>query len=257
MQCTISASTVLNPLQSHASAYKTLKTTYIHPEYSSQLLVHASSFSKSIYVWNLNHTKVRYNLKNYPATTYSVNAITTFSHNGQKSVYYHIYPISPEKDTKLAGGYVWHKYLTNGHNPNYKLINNEDIMHFGNSTEYQTYIKKSPSQALTRKILALFPNSTVSLDLSLASLKYNKNTYNITNIQSIKRINSLDTYLNTKNTSSNAQRYTKIKAYLAANGYTTSVRNQKLVIGIYINNFTFHSWADGMMEQGFITGIEK
>lgn len=255
--CSVGIFLILIPNQVHASTYKTIKTTYTHPEYSSQLLVHAASFKKSIYVWNLNHTKVRYNLKDHPATTYSINAITTFSHNGKKSVYYHIYALSPAKDVKLNGGYVWHKYLAKGHNPNYNLINNEDIMHFGNSKEYQTYIKESPSQALTRKILALFPHSTVSLDLSLASLKYNKNTYDITNIQSINRINALNTYLNTANTSSNAQRYAKIKDYLLANGYTTSYRNKKLIIGIYYNGFTFHSWDDGMMVQGFATGIEK
>ncbi|KRM75899.1 hypothetical protein [Secundilactobacillus collinoides] len=245
------------PNQAHASVYKTVKTTYTKSGERTPLLYHATNTSKSISVWNLNHTKVRYNLKNHPATTYTVNAITTFSHNGKKAVYYHVIPLSPEKDTKLPGGYVWHNYLAKGHNPNYQLINNESIFYFDTSKEYQAYIKKSPSQALTRKVLALFPNSTVSLDLSRAALKVNQNTFNITNIQSINRISTLDVYLNTANSTSTSQRYAKIKSLLLANGYTTSKRNQKLVIGTDLDNFTFHSWADGMMEQGFITGIEK
>lgn len=132
---------------------------------------HLTNKSKNVYLWNSQHTKVKANLKhykNYSWRYYDQSVI--LSHNSKKSVYYYVQGITPNgnEGSKLQG-IIWHGHLTPGVNPNYKQLNNINYRYFNTDTEYLNYIKKSPSQKLTREVLKLFPNTQLSIKLTKAA----------------------------------------------------------------------------------------
>ncbi len=224
----------------------------------TSFLYYAKNPKRSAAIWNSTHSKVKHNLKNYPNTTWSRDAVAIFKHNGKKSVYYHISQVVAGDKPVEAIGYVWHGYLKQGHNPNFQNIGTVDILNFYNNHEYQRYVKLSPSQVLTRKIMALFPNSTVSLDLAKASLKLNSATYDISNIISpYDKLPTLNNFLNlySYNLSIN-QRYTQIKQLLNVNGYDAKRRQQKFIIGIYLSN-KYLQISDGLNGQAIVIGTSK
>lgn len=132
---------------------------------------HLTNASKNAYLWNSNHTKVKANLKNYKNYSWRYyDQKVILSHHSKKSVYYYIQGITPNgNEASKIRGIVWHGYLTPGVNPNYKQLNNIDYRYFNTDTEYLNYIKKSPSQELTRKVLKLFPNTQLSIKLTKAA----------------------------------------------------------------------------------------
>lgn len=150
--------------------YDSQKTPGVTPKHNGPLY-YAKNPKRSVAIWNSNHSKVRHNLKNYPNTTWLRNAVAVFEHNGKKSVYYHVNQVVSGNKPVKAIGYVWHGYLKQGHNPNFQNIGTVDILNLYNNHEFQRYVKLSPSQVLTRKIMALFPNSVVSLQLRQAKDK--------------------------------------------------------------------------------------
>ncbi|GEP23566.1 hypothetical protein [Lentilactobacillus diolivorans] len=233
---------------------KTLKETTTH----NGPLYYARNPKHSAAIWNSNHSKVRHNLKNYPNTTWLRNAVAIFEHHGKKSVYYHVNQVVADNKPVKAIGYVWHGYLRQGHNPNFQNISTVDILNFYNNHEYQRYVKLSPSQVLTRKVMALFPNSTISLDLAKAGLGLNSATYHISNVVlPYDKVSKLNDFLNmySDHLSIN-QRYVKIKRLLNANGYGAETRHQKFIIGIYLSN-KYLPISDGLNGQTIVIGKSK
>lgn len=243
-----------------SSSYKLVNIKYDNqktPKHNGPLY-YAKNPKHSAAVWNLNHSKIRHHLKNYPNTTWFRNAVAIFEHNGKKSVYYHVSQVVAGNKPVKAIGYVWHGYLKQGHNPNFQSISTVNILNFYNNHEYQRHVKLSPSQVLTRKVMALFPNSTVSLDLAKAGLGLNSATYNISNIVlPYDKVSKLNNFLNmySDHLSIN-QRYVKIQQLLNTNGYGATTRQQKFIIGIYLSN-NYLPINDGLKGETIVIGKEK
>lgn len=237
--------------------YDSQNATATTPRHNGPLY-YAKNLKQSAAVWNLNHSKIRHNLKNYPNTTWIRNAVAVFEHNGKRAVYYHVSQVVADNKPVKAIGYVWHGYLKPGHNPNFQNIGTVDILNFCNNHECQRYIKLSPSQTLTRKVMALFPNSAVSLDLAKAGLGLNSATYDLSNlVLPYDKVSKLNTFLNMYSRSlSINQRYAKIKQLLNAHGYNATTRQQKLVIGIYLSN-KYLPISDGLNGQTIVIGKAK
>ena len=138
---------------------------------NADVAYHLANNSKNAYLWNGTHTKAKANLRNYKNYSWRYYGKSVIlSHNSKKSVYYYIQRITPNgNEASKIQGIVWHGYLTPGVNPNYKQLNNIDYRYFNTDTEYLNYIKKSPSQELTRKVLKLFPNTQLSIKLTKAA----------------------------------------------------------------------------------------
>ena len=138
---------------------------------NADVAYHLANNSKNAYLWNGTHTKAKANLRNYKNYSWRYYGKSVIlSHNSKKSVYYYIQGITPNgNEASKIQGIVWHGYLTPGVNPNYKQLNNIDYRYFNTDTEYLNYIKKSPSQELTRKVLKLFPNTQLSIKLTKAA----------------------------------------------------------------------------------------
>lgn len=105
------------------------------------------------YIWNYQHTKKLHNVKNYRYTTWSVTNAFTRKSKGKTSVYYKVYSAN-----KRIKGLVWSGYLT-------KAVATP-LDKFTTDSQYLSYINSNPSQRLTKALLKLFPNSSVSLSLS-------------------------------------------------------------------------------------------
>lgn len=138
---------------------------------NADLAYHLANNSKNAYLWNGTHTKAKANLRNYKNYSWRYYGKSVIlSHNSKKSVYYYIQGITPNgNEGSKIRGIVWHGYLTPGVNPNYKQLNNINYRYFNTDSEYLSYVKKSPSQKLTRKVLKLFPNTQLSIKLTKAA----------------------------------------------------------------------------------------
>ncbi|WP_203642190.1 hypothetical protein [Levilactobacillus andaensis] len=106
-------------------------------------------------IWNAGHTKKLHNLKNYPYTRWNVSNIVTKRQNGKAVSYY--YELVSQTNPKVKG-IAWSKYFT-------KIIA-QNPASFSSDAAYLKYIQMDPSQRLTRAILKLYPNVTVSAKLS-------------------------------------------------------------------------------------------
>lgn len=222
----------------HVNTYKTLNS------FNNNSILHVKNqyANKNVYVWNKKHTKVLYNLKNFPNSYLSALTKQTYLHNGHKSWYYAAYIVTPKGESSRYGR-IWHGYLSKGYNRHYQKLNYLSTVGFTNDQDYLNYIKKSPSQVVARAVLKLFPNSKLSLRLS--NLGQFNSDVDSTNLPFEKyftdRINlqKAAIYLGpTKSKLTSAQRITKIKQALVFEGYTTSKRNamNEYVIGIYDPN---------------------
>lgn len=216
-------------------------------------IYHAKSFKKNAYVWkHLNHKQKIANLKNYPNSSWYRTGIIILKHHGKKSVYYLVSNFSPLSKKTLTG-FVWRGYLKKGYNPNFTKVKSISLDNATNA-EYNQFIKQSKYQQLTRDILALFPNRTVSKPLSRYALFREPKDKIVNNVATFK---AMDDFLNVKNRLTNQQRLAKIKAILAANGYTAAKRQKEYVIGIYLTNFQWSDQYDtGDMHQGFVIGTK-
>lgn len=128
---------------------------------------HLKNQSQNVYLWNKTRTKAKANLKNYQNYTwFSYGKSAILSHNGKKAVYYYVYGVNPTNSKSTKTGMVWRGYLTAGIPTNYKALSNVSYRNFNSYKQYLNYIKKSPSQQLTREVLKLFPNTKLSVKLT-------------------------------------------------------------------------------------------
>lgn len=222
--------------KANASSYTITHTEY----YQTHPIYHAANKSQSAYVWNKAHTKKIHNLKNYPNTNWDATAAITLKHNGKSALYYAVIASTPNNKANVEG-YVWHGYLTKGYNKNYAVWNNLALQGFTSTSDYQSYINQSSSQQLTRDVLKLFPNSSLSLSLSnyvenrdmLAddSATFNK-SYSNAVIPSKANNYFYHSYKDTRSTTTRLQ---EIETALNAEGYNATKRAslKGYQIGIY------------------------
>ena len=238
-----------NPVIHASSGYTVIKSSF--PDGAGKMY-HAANPKQNAYVWTTTkHTKKLANIKNYPNTTWHSTGTVVLRHNNKNAVYYRVEAISPIKTKKWVGGWLWRGYLKPGYNPNFTQVKSISLYNATNE-EYKQFINQSKYQQLTRDILALFPNSTVSKSLSRYALFRSPEDKIVTNVATFK---AMDDFLNVKNRLTNPQRLAKIKAILEANGYTAAKRQKDYVIGIYLTNFQWSDQNDtGDMRQGFAIG---
>lgn len=218
------------------------KTTGNNPNSAYHLI----SNSKNAYLWNSEHTKVKANLKHYKNYSWRYyDKSVVLSHNAKKSVYYYVQGITPNgNDSSKLQGIVWHGYLTPGVNPNYRQINNINFYYFNTDSEYLKYIKKSPSQKLTREVLKLFPNTQLSIQLTKVAggaSAWDFNSPTVDGYKDVLEFPTVQRYFNKrlyKRNISDGARLKLIKAGLDKSGYTQSKRNTlgNYQIGIYYYN---------------------
>lgn len=207
-------------------------------------IYHAKSFTKNAYVWkHLNHKQKIANLKNYPNTSWYRTGIIVLKHNGKKSVYYMVDNFSPLSKKTLTG-FVWRGYLKKGYNPNFSKVNSISL-NLASNTDYNRFIKQSPSQALTRKVLALFPNSKVDVKASEYALYRDPQKKPQGTVLEFK---DLDRYVDNPNHNTESQRVAKIKSILLNNGVDL---DGHYTIGISLKNFVFNPNIDDQ-QQGLV-----
>ena len=238
-----------NPTTHASSGYTVIKSSF--PAGVGKMY-HAANPKQNAYVWTTTkHTKKLANIKNYPNTSWHSTGTVVLRHNHKNAVYYRVGAVSPTKTKKSVTGWIWRGYLKPGYNPNFTKVRSISLDNATNA-EYTQFIKQSKYQQLTRDILALFPNSTVSKPLSRYALFREPKDKVVNNVATFK---AMDDFLNVKNRLTNKQRLAKIKAILAANGYTAANRQREYVIGIYLTNFQWSDQYDtGDMHQGFVIG---
>ncbi|MGF2385076.1 hypothetical protein [Lentilactobacillus otakiensis] len=240
-----------NPTTHASSGYTVVKSSF--PGGFGKMY-HAANPKQNAYVWTTTkHTKKLANIKNYPNTSWHSTGTVILRHNNKNAVYYRVDAISPTKTKKFVSGWIWRGYLKRGYNPNFTQVKSIGLDNSTNK-EYKQFIQQSKYQQLTRDILALFPNSTVSKSLSRYALFRDPKDKIVNNVATF---NAMDDFLNVKNRLTNQQRLTKIKTILDANGYTTVKRQKEYVIGIYLTNFQWSDQYDtGDMHQGFVIGTK-
>ncbi|EEI19697.1 hypothetical protein G8J22_02468 [Lentilactobacillus hilgardii] len=222
----------------HVNTYKTLNS------FNNNGILHVKNQykNKNVYVWNKEHTKVLYNLKDFPNSYLSALTKQTYLHGGHKSLYYAAYIVTPKGNSSRYGR-IWQGYLTKGYNRHYQKLNYLSTVGFTNDQDYLNYIQKSPSQVVARAVLKLFPNCKLSLRLSnLGQFNSDVDSTNkpfeeyFTNRINLQKVAA---YLGpTRSKLTSSQRITKIKQTLVSEGYTTSKRHamSHYVIGIYDPN---------------------
>ncbi|GAF36859.1 hypothetical protein FD41_GL000599 [Lentilactobacillus farraginis DSM 18382 = JCM 14108] len=120
------------------------------------------------------------------------------------------------------------------------------------TNDYQKFIQKSPTQRLTRQILALFPNSKVTQPMSQYALG-NSTAINEKSYQQISSMKDMQRFLNTPNTLTNTQRLARIRKILKNHGYTGNKLNDQYEIGIVIRNFNLkHPYDTNDLLQGLV-----
>lgn len=228
------------------SNYQIVKRLYV-----ANTAYHAKKSGKNGYIWQtINHSRVVHNIKNYPNTTWQVSRQYVVQHNGKNAVYYRIQGISP-KNNIVKGGYIWRGYLKKGYNPNYTKISDVNVS-LMTTNDYQKFIQKSPTQRLTRQILALFPNSKVTQPMSQYALG-NSTAINEKSYQQISSMKDMQRFLNTPNTLTNTQRLARIRKILKNHGYTGNKLNDQYEIGIVIRNFNLkHPYDTNDLLQGLV-----
>lgn len=217
---------------------------------------------KSISLWNKKHTKKVYNLKMIPNRTWSKSATLILKHGKSNVKYYYVNGFKANNKTTISG-YIWNGYLQKGLATDLLTSNFTGLQYFSSTKDYRQYIQDSPSQAITREIIKLFPNSKVTLDLSQISTAkggYYVNTkdYNpthlklslkTTNYKNFKAFPDVVKYLNQSYQSSTKTRITKISKLLAADGYDSAKRaqlkNYEIGINIFDHSMLGHQYHDG------------
>lgn len=229
------------------------KTNYqiVKRSYIANVAYHPRNPGKNGYVWQtIDHSKVGHNFKNYPNTTWQVSRQYVIKHNGKNAVYYRVQGISP-KNNSVKGGYIWRGYLKKGYNPNYTKISDVTV-NLMTTNEYQQFIQKSPTQRLTRQVLALFPNSKVTQPMSQYALG-NSLAIGEKSYQQISSMPDMQRFLNTPNTLTSTQRLAKIREILKNHGYFGNKLNDQYEIGIVIRNFNLkHPYDTNDLLQGLV-----
>lgn len=239
--------------KSHTNDYQIVATKFLRNNlytYNNHGSFHVKSQykNKNVYVWNKSHTKVLYNMKDFPNSTLSVIIRQTYAHKNKRSVYYAAFIDTP-KGKSSAYGRIWRGYLANGYNRNYKVWNYLSTVGFTNDQDYLNYIHQSPSQAVTRAVLKLFPNSKLSLELSSLgqfnsdagagadSSVFDKDFKDRLNLRKVATYLGPSTEPKEPNLTTQ-QRITKIKQTLTKEGFTASKRQAMgdYVIGVYMPN---------------------
>ncbi|MFT8401091.1 MAG: hypothetical protein ABF679_07510 [Lentilactobacillus diolivorans] len=120
------------------------------------------------------------------------------------------------------------------------------------TNEYQQFIQKSPTQRLTRQVLALFPNSKVTQPMSQYALG-NSLAIGEKSYQQISSMPDMQRFLNTPNTLTSTQRLAKIREILKNHGYFGNKLNDQYEIGIVIRNFNLkHPYDTNDLLQGLV-----
>ncbi|WP_057826117.1 hypothetical protein [Lentilactobacillus sunkii] len=220
----------------HVNTYKTLNS------YNNNGVLHVKNQYKhhNVYVWNKKHTKVLYNLKDFPNSWLSALTKQTYLHNGKKSQYYAAFIVTLKGNSSRYGR-IWQGYLAKGYNRNYRKLNYLSTVGFTSDQDYLNYIKKSPSQVLARAVLKLFPKTKLSIRLSnfgQFTADPDANSHDPFKQYFTDRINlqKVANYLGPSiHKWTNQQRITKIKQMLTSEGYSASKRDAMgdYVIGIY------------------------
>ncbi|KRK47361.1 hypothetical protein FC96_GL002480 [Secundilactobacillus kimchicus JCM 15530] len=110
-------------------------------------------------MWNAHHTAKLHNLKNYPGALWNLSRSVKMTYRGKSSIYYKI-----TSENKKVSGYVWRGYLTNYNKWSPVFGVNSPLL--TDDASYTQYLNESPQQKLAKAVIALFPNTPVSLDLS-------------------------------------------------------------------------------------------
>lgn len=122
---------------------------------------------------------------------------------------------------------------------------NSITLSLASNTDYNRFIKQSPSQDLTRKVLALFPNSKVDVKASEYALYRDPQKKPQGTVLEFK---DLDNYLDTLNHQTEKQRLATIKSLLLTNGVDL---DGHYTIGISLKNFVFNPNIDDQ-QQGLV-----
>lgn len=223
----------------------------ISRSYMANTAYHLKNSKKNGYIWQtLSHSKVVHNIKNFPNTTWQVSRKYVIKHQHKETIFYRVQGISP-KNNSVKGGYVWRGYLKKGYNPNYTKISDVNINIMTNN-EYRQFIQQASTQKLTRKILALFPKSQVTLPMSQYALG-NSLAINEKNYHQISATRDMQKFLNTPNMLTDNQRLTKIREILKQYSYDGSRLNDQYEIGIVIRNFKLqHPYDTNDLLQGLV-----
>lgn len=219
---------------------------------------HAKNPKQNIYIWNWRHTKKRANVKNYPGANMYRSETVTMLHNKKQSTYYYVNMRPDGNSTKGTSGYVADSQVAAGHNTNYPEIEYTSINQFTDSADYNNYIQRGKKQKLARKIVKLFPNSSIDLGLSKIAA-YNYDTFNNDvdgdpnpiskkGYTDIKAFTTIQKWLYAHEKASNATKLAGIKQLLDKEGYTASKRasmsGYKLGIQI-VNNISGYQEESG------------
>mgnify|MGYP003366230700 CR=1 FL=1 len=198
----------------------------------SDAAIYYTNTKKNAYVWNNHFNKKLHDLKNYQYTTWYV----TQSFVRKNRVYYKISNYGGK-----VKGFVWHGYVTPA------VV--KDIDSFNSDNAYLNYLNTDKSQKLSRALLKLIPNASVSLDLSKqAAMNKVTNYRNVINLGAVSGT-ATEGMITTKTTvhdflmgpnSTNAQKAKIAGKMLANKGYTSkklaSLMQQGYQVGIYVND---------------------
>jgi len=204
------------------------------PNWTKPVNYYVKNPRKSVIVWNGNHTKKLANLKTYPNTVWTSRYGHVLQHGKTKGLYVKITGYRSGNGAFLAG-WVYRGHLTKGINPRFYLQKFVWLDNFKTERQYNAYIQHSPSQQLTKDIVALFPQSPVSLKLSdISSNQYmgdhsdwftdsddQPDSSQFKDVYDFKKINQ---YLYHHATLTDKQKLAYVKRQLAKAGYTTKRR---------------------------------
>ncbi|AQW21773.1 hypothetical protein PL11_007530 [Lentilactobacillus curieae] len=213
--------------QTMASKMPSVPSNYVFDENKSRagaVRYAPKSTTKSAYLWNYSHTKRLHNIKNYPNSDWYVHYASVKRYGGNPNVYYRV---SSANNPKIKG-LIWSGYL-------YRLLA-KPLSSFKTDQEYQHYINTNRSQRLAKAIVALFPNSKVSLSLSKIKSNFIEsnnvspdfgNLINFNNLQPLSSNstnNNINTYLIKTAGLAITPRIKHISQIMAEHGYTPSKR---------------------------------
>jgi len=226
---------------------------------------------KSIAVWNAKHTKVKFYLKDYPNNSWYGRGSEILKHGKTTAKYTYITGHN-KKHTDLVSGYVWHGNLELGFGKKELQSNYLRLDFFVNNGDYLSYLKKSPSQKITREIIKLFPNNKVTLKMTDIAAITNASYFpdiapspysvkpDLTKYTIVK-FPKVITYLNASKNTPVKTRVQKVKAILASYGYTTNKLNhlsKNYRIGLNIVDSTYRTtYSDSHMDSGYAFIIGK
>lgn len=229
---------------SRSSLHWYLSTTYLIPK----------NTTASVTVWNASHTKSVANLKTFANVTWKSTATATFTHGTSKALYYRVSAWNASK-TKFVTGYVWRGFVKQGLAKDIYTQSRVTLNVFPTTTDYTNYINNSKSQAISKSILKLFPNSPVNLELTrLAASKYGyfsydgdgvnpsvaSSLYSTADFTNLKSFPKITKYLSESRSSSTATRASEVGKLLTAYGYSSSkLKSLKdYQVGLVVNDYS-------------------